>query len=67
MNREIKLKSIIDTFKFLPLNFKPGEKYSYSGSGYILLAYIIEKVRPKDIIKKMEILNQVIIFILLNS
>jgi len=44
MKREIKLENIIDTFKFSPLNFEPGERYSYSGSGYILLAYIIEKV-----------------------
>jgi len=44
IKKEIKLENIIDTFKYLPLNFEPGEKYSYSGSGYILLAYIIEKV-----------------------
>lgn len=44
IKNEIKLIDLIDTFKYLPLNFEPGEKYSYSNSGYVLLAYIIEKV-----------------------
>lgn len=34
----------IETFKNLPLEFTPGEKFQYSNSGYILLGYIIEKV-----------------------
>jgi CubicO group peptidase (beta-lactamase class C family) len=38
------LEQIIDMFKDKPLNFKPGEKYSYSNSNYNLLAFIIEKV-----------------------
>lgn len=37
-----------DVFEYLTeldsLDFKPGEKYSYSNSGYILLAMIVEKV-----------------------
>lgn len=44
IKNEIKLDDLIDTFKYLPLNFEPGEKYSYCSSGYNLLAYIIEKV-----------------------
>jgi CubicO group peptidase (beta-lactamase class C family) len=44
IKNEIKLNSLIDTFKYLPLNFQPGKKYSYCSSGYNLLAYIIEKV-----------------------
>mgnify|MGYP000247624911 CR=1 FL=1 len=33
----------INFFKNEPLDFKPGEKYAYSNSGYFLLGYIIEK------------------------
>jgi CubicO group peptidase (beta-lactamase class C family) len=33
----------IARFKDKPLDFKPGEKWSYSNSGYILLGYIIEQ------------------------
>lgn len=38
------LEEIISWFKHEPLEFKPGERYSYSNSNYNLLAYIIEKV-----------------------
>jgi CubicO group peptidase (beta-lactamase class C family) len=34
----------VERFKNLPLDFAPGEKFSYSNSGYILLGAIIEKV-----------------------
>jgi CubicO group peptidase (beta-lactamase class C family) len=40
-------ESIIARVKGLPLDFKPGEKFSYSNSGYILLGMIIEKVSGK--------------------
>jgi CubicO group peptidase (beta-lactamase class C family) len=32
----------IARFKDLPLDFQPGEKWSYSNSGYVVLGYIIE-------------------------
>jgi CubicO group peptidase (beta-lactamase class C family) len=35
---------IIAQFKDKPLDFKPGEKWSYSNSGYIVLGFIIEQV-----------------------
>ena len=38
------IPDLIAEFKHLPLNFPPGERYQYCTSGYILLAYIIEKV-----------------------
>jgi CubicO group peptidase (beta-lactamase class C family) len=38
------IDSIIARFKNKKLEFKPGSKYGYSNSGYVLLAYIIEKV-----------------------
>jgi CubicO group peptidase (beta-lactamase class C family) len=37
------VSSMIDRFKDKPLQFKPGEKMSYSNSGYFLLGHIIEK------------------------
>jgi CubicO group peptidase (beta-lactamase class C family) len=38
------LTTTIALVKDKPLEFKPGERFSYSNSGYILLGYIIEKV-----------------------
>ncbi|MEO7797587.1 MAG: serine hydrolase [Opitutaceae bacterium] len=37
-------EQIMRTFRDLPLEFEPGEKFKYSNSGYILLAFIIERV-----------------------
>lgn len=38
------IDAVIDMFKKKPLEFKPGTRYDYSNSGYVLLSYIIEKV-----------------------
>ncbi|MBE7173283.1 MAG: serine hydrolase [Williamsia sp.] len=37
-------KQLIKSFDYMPLQFKPGTKYNYSNSGYVLLAYIIQQV-----------------------
>src|SRR5579863_1533099 len=38
------LQSMVDAIKIWDLEFEPGTQYSYSNTGYLLLAYIIEKV-----------------------
>jgi CubicO group peptidase (beta-lactamase class C family) len=40
-------KEFISFFSDLPLQFKPGEKFSYSNSGYFLLGLLIEKITGK--------------------
>lgn len=42
------LERILSLVSSLPLDFPPGEKYSYSNSNFILLAMIIEKVSGKS-------------------
>jgi CubicO group peptidase (beta-lactamase class C family) len=44
----VTLKELIARFKDKPLEFKPGEKFNYSNSGYILLGQIIESVSGKS-------------------
>ena len=36
-------QQIIKYFDYMPLEFRPGTKYKYSNSGYLLLAYIIQQ------------------------
>ncbi|MDD7914795.1 serine hydrolase [Polaribacter ponticola] len=38
----------ISLFSDLPLQFKPGKKFSYSNSGYFLLGVLIEKITGKS-------------------
>ena len=42
--REMTPKMLVDFFKNEPIDFKPGEKFDYNNSGYVLLGYIIESV-----------------------
>jgi CubicO group peptidase (beta-lactamase class C family) len=41
---EVSQRRLIDLIKTQPLKFKPGEKYSYSNSNFLILGYIVEKV-----------------------
>ena len=34
--------------KILPINFTPGEKFSYSGEGFVYLAKVIEKITGRE-------------------
>jgi CubicO group peptidase (beta-lactamase class C family) len=40
----VTMESLVARFKDKPLDFKPGEKMSYSNSGYVALGHIIVKV-----------------------
>jgi CubicO group peptidase (beta-lactamase class C family) len=42
------LNEVIATFKEKPLEFDPGDKFTYSNSGYILLGKIIERASGHD-------------------
>ena len=42
------VKTMIARFRDKPLDFKPGEKFHYSNSGYFLLGAVIEKLAGKS-------------------
>lgn len=44
MTIPVTMESLVARFKDKPLDFKPGEKMSYSNSGYVALGHIIERV-----------------------
>ena len=37
-------EELVARFRDKPLDFQPGERWSYSNSGYVLLGYLIEKI-----------------------
>jgi CubicO group peptidase (beta-lactamase class C family) len=44
-------KQLVARFRDKPLDFQPGEKWSYSNSGYVLLGYLIEKISGESYAK----------------
>jgi CubicO group peptidase (beta-lactamase class C family) len=46
--KDFAVQELIDLFKNEPMQFKPGTKWEYSNSGYILLGAIIEKASGKS-------------------
>ncbi len=47
MRQPAPVESLITRFRDLPLEFKPGENWKYSNSGYVLLGHVVEKVSGK--------------------
>ena len=46
-NKPYTTDQLISVFRDMPVTFKPGEKWDYNNSGYILIGGIIEKVTGK--------------------
>lgn len=44
MRHDVGPQFIVDHFKNAPLQFEPGTRFSYTNSGYVLLAFIVEKI-----------------------
>ena len=47
-------EKLIAQFRDKPLDFQPGEKFSYSNSGYVVLGYLIEKITGESYAKFVE-------------
>ena len=47
MRLDLTPMAVIDSLRKLPLNFQPGEQYSYCNTGYHILGMIIKKVTGK--------------------
>jgi CubicO group peptidase (beta-lactamase class C family) len=48
VREDLTVQQLIDLFKDKPLEFNPGEKWSYNNSAYVLLGAVIEKVSGKS-------------------
>lgn len=44
VREDLTVEALIDGFKNEPMDFAPGERWSYNNSGYVLLGAILEKV-----------------------
>ncbi len=44
----VRIEEMVNEFSELPLEFKPGERFAYSNSGYMILGYIIEIITGKS-------------------
>ena len=44
---ELSVDEVVDLFRDEPLDFIPGERFSYSNSGYVLLGHLIEELSGK--------------------
>lgn len=47
IRKDMEPLELVDSFKNQPMDFYPGEKWSYNNSGYFLLGVIIEKLSGK--------------------
>ncbi|MFK7921463.1 MAG: serine hydrolase [Bacteroidia bacterium] len=47
-------KDLVGAFSSLPLDFSPGEKFSYSNSGYVVLGHLIEVITQKSYAEVLE-------------
>jgi CubicO group peptidase (beta-lactamase class C family) len=47
-------EKLVARFRDKPLDFQPGEKFSYSNSGYVLLGYLVEKASGESYVKFLQ-------------
>ena len=59
MTRPEASRQIVENAKKLPLDFKPGEKFNYSNTGYIILSCVVQKAAGMDFADYVE--NQILL------